>query len=53
MEFLIHVIGFYLIFVAIDYKRPEEYRAPLFSWDWFVQITLVVIAAQILMVELS
>lgn len=53
MELLIHMIGYLLIFVAIDYKRPSENRAPLFSWDWFVQIILVVIATHLLEVRLS
>jgi hypothetical protein len=41
INFIINLIGIFLIFVAIDYKRPMEYRAKTFSKDWWIIILIV------------
>ncbi len=45
LSFIINIIGMFIIFIAIDYNRPEEYKAELFSKDWWVQIIMVAIAS--------
>ena len=41
-------IAYYLIFVAIDYKRPKKHILQLFSKGWWVQVILITIAILII-----
>jgi hypothetical protein len=40
---LVAIIGYMLIFMAVDYGRKEDSKYPLFSWKWLIIMTLVVI----------
>lgn len=46
-KFLIQCIGVLFIWIAIDYKRPLEYRFSIFSLDGLAQLVLVTIGLTI------
>lgn len=43
-EAIVEIFGYFLIFVAIDYKRKPESEIKFLSWDWFVTLLLVIVA---------
>lgn len=48
METLINMIAFFLIFMATDVGRGEESRVEIFSLNYLIQLTLIIIAGLIL-----
>ena len=48
MEILIQMVAFFLIWVAVDYKRPDGFRFSIFTMNGFVQFLLITIAGLIL-----
>lgn len=40
-KFLVEALGFFLIYMAIDVKRPEECKIKIFSKEWFIIVVLV------------
>jgi len=46
-KFLILMLGFFILSVASDLGRPEEYRLELTEWRYWVQILLFVAASTI------
>jgi len=47
-NFIISLIGYFLIFVACDINRKEESKISFFSFDYVLQILLVSIGTQII-----
>ena len=45
MTTLIHIIGFYIIFSAIDYKREEESKIIPWSKEHFIVMAMVLVAS--------
>lgn len=35
---ILAIIGYMVIFMAVDYGRKEDSKFPLFSWKWFIII---------------
>ncbi len=48
MGFLLHVIGYLLIFMAVDVNRNEESKIQMFSKEWLKVMILVLIAGLLL-----
>lgn len=48
INFLCQMAAFFIILIAVDYKRPSEYRFDLFSKDGAVQFLLITVAGVIL-----
>lgn len=48
INFLCQMAAFFIIWIAVDYKRPEEYRFSLFSKEGAVQFLLITVAGVIL-----
>lgn len=46
-KILLEILAFILISAGADVGRSKESRLKFFSWKWFLQITLFVIAANI------
>lgn len=44
MEHILHIIGYSLIWFAIDYKRDEKIVTKLFTKDWVILMLLVIVA---------
>jgi len=49
MDFLLHIIGWTLIWIAVDFGRPEEYRFSLFQSKGFFQFILILLGGILLM----
>jgi hypothetical protein len=49
MDFLINVIGWTLIWIAVDFGRPKECRFSLFQWEGFFQFILILFGGILLM----
>jgi hypothetical protein len=47
-SFLLQIVAFFILWIAVDYKRPSEYRFDLFSKDGAVQFLLITVAGIIL-----
>jgi hypothetical protein len=47
-NFLLQLVAFFLLWIAVDYKRPAEYRFDLFSKEGAVQFLLITVAGLIL-----
>lgn len=45
MMTLIHMIGYFIIFLAIDYKRTEESKIKPWSKDHLLMIFMVLVAS--------
>ncbi len=41
MDFIISLVGYFLIFMAIDINRPIEYDIKMWSKDYFLMLFLV------------
>lgn len=48
INFLCQMAAFFILMIAVDYKRPSEYRFDLFSKDGAVQFLLITISGVIL-----
>lgn len=46
-ELLITILGFFILSVASDLGRPEEYSLKITEWRYWVQILLFVAASTI------
>jgi hypothetical protein len=46
-KILLEILAFMLLFAATEIGRPKEYSIKIFSWKWFAQVTIFVIAAMI------
>lgn len=44
MEFILHILGYFIIFFAIDYKRGPESKIEPFSKDYFIVLLMVFVA---------
>jgi len=44
-EFAIGIIGWIIIFYAIDYKRPEKSKIKALTWDFFIVVVLMFIGS--------
>lgn len=53
IEFIIHVIGYFLILALIDYKRPKEFVAKTFSKVWWIQLVTIFIATILITLEIT
>ncbi len=42
MNTIIMMVGFLLIYIATDYKRPKENQFRFFSYDGFIQWCFIV-----------
>lgn len=49
--FILHILGYFIIWAMIDYKRPKENRWDLISWDWFFVLIMLVIAVTLLRIK--
>lgn len=47
IKLLIFLLGFFIISVASDLGRPEEYRLKITEWRYWVQVLLFAISATI------
>lgn len=43
ISFLISWLGYCLLFYAVDYKRPEEYKFPIYNKNYIVIMILILI----------
>lgn len=48
MDFFLDILGFILIYIAVDYKRREESKIPTFSADGILIIVLVIVGANLI-----
>ena len=48
VSFIISLIGFFLIFCAVDVNRTEDSRITLFSRKWFIVIVLVLFGVSLI-----
>ena len=46
--FLMHILAYFIIWIAVDYGRPEEYRHNLLSKAGIIQFILITAAGVIL-----
>jgi hypothetical protein len=43
MEYLMHIIGFMLLFIATDVGRKQESKIKFFSGKWWLIVALILI----------
>lgn len=48
MVFLLHVLGYFLIFWAVDVNRKEESKIEMFSKEWVKMMILVLMGGVLL-----
>lgn len=48
MNFFISIIGYFILWIAIDYGRKPDSKITLFSKAWFIQMFIVIIATFII-----
>jgi len=46
--FIIDFLAYLMIFMACDINRKPESKIPMFSFSWFLQLILIIIATVIL-----
>tara|TARA_R110000737_G_scaffold352303_1_gene397739 strand:+ start:411 stop:593 length:183 start_codon:yes stop_codon:yes gene_type:complete len=48
VEFIIGIVGYFLIFMACDVNRPPEHKIKLFTWPWALQVLLVSVGVMVI-----
>lgn len=43
-KLILEIIAAFLIYVAIDYKRPKQYEIKMNTKEWWLQLFILVIA---------
>ena len=45
IQFLLQILGYILLWVAVDINRPEEYKIKIFSKHWWIVFILIFISS--------
>jgi hypothetical protein len=52
MEFVLHIIGTFFIWMCIGWKRTEESEIKIFSKDWWLVVITLIISLILLKTKL-
>jgi hypothetical protein len=39
---IIAIIGYFILFMAVDYGRKDESKIPFLSWKWLIILSMIV-----------
>jgi hypothetical protein len=52
MEIILNIIGAFLIWICVDFKRHKESEIKPLSKDWWIVFAMIIVAIVLLQIEI-